>query len=70
MNLSFEHNALLMFVKNEKRDLQSRLEVFLKTLGLFPVSSFQDKLILMFHDDRYRNLHDRIKVLVECMEMN
>lgn len=70
MNLSFQHKALLLFIKNDDLNLHSRLEVYLETLGLYPNLNFHDKLILMFHDNKYQYLHGRIKVLLECMEVN
>lgn len=70
MNLSFQYKALLLFIKNNDLNLHSRLEVYLKTLSLYPNLNFHDKLILMFHDNKYQYLHDRIKVLIECMAMN
>ena len=70
MDLKFEYKALLMFVYNEDSNLHSRLEVYLKTLGLYPNLNFHDKLILMFHDNKYQYLHDRIKVLLDCLEVN
>ena len=69
MNLKFKHKALLMFIHNEDSNLNSRLEVYLKTLGVYPVTAFQDKLILMLYDDRYNGFHNRIRTLIECEKM-
>ena len=70
MDLKFEYKALLMYTHNEDSNLNLRLEVFLKTLGVYPNLNFHDKLILMFYDNDHQYLHDRIKVLIECMGMN
>lgn len=69
MNLKFKHKTLLMFIHNEDSNLNSRLEVFLKTLDLYPVTNFQDKLILMLYDNRYKEFHNKIRTLIECEKM-
>ena len=69
MDLKFEYKSLLMYIHCEDSNLNSRLEVFLKTLGLYPVTAFRDKLILMLYDTRYNEFHNRIRTLIECEKM-